>query len=428
MLSNRNIFIVTVLLLVAFMQILYPIPSPIPTNQLFLMLGALLVLMQASKGSFHVDLYSVAFLAAIVLSIVSNDIPQFFKPWSRFMQFTFLFIAASPMLQGEDVNRARRQMTMGVLWATGIIAAWSFAGYVLGFGLYNWGGISGYMGVTGHPNFLGMFVMVAIIWFAALFFRCTEMYERVILAILWIGCVIMLLLSASRASLASGLLGSLIVVYLRLQRSAGKMMTAGFVLAALTFVALPYLMPYASTMQKKDQNNENLEESFSATRGYIWELRYMELDESPYVGVGAFSCDINLPEAHVFYSENTGSIELGSSYLGLLSQLGWIGFITYLLLVVPVAWKAYRYATRQQTPYAQLMFALLFCISAHMIFEGYAITAGAVQCVILWFVVGAATQCDKVADYPILWEKEDPITPEEYVDWREKQEELGMRS
>jgi len=51
--------------------------------------------------------------------------------------------------------------------------------------------------------------------------------------------------------------------------------------------------------------------------------------------------------------------------------------------------------------------------------EGYAITAGAVQCVILWFVLGMAFQCDKVADYPVFWEKEDPITPEEYVAWRE---------
>ena len=421
MFSNRNVFVVTVLLLVAFMQIMHPVP--LPTNQLFMVLGALLVLMHASRDTFHVDLYSVAFLATIVLSIVCNDIPQFFKPWSRFLQFVFLFIAASPMVRSIEVDRVRRQMTMGVLWATGIIAAWSIAGYVLGFGLYNWGGISGYMGVTGHPNFLGMFVMVAIIWFAALFFRCTEMYERIILGTLWLGCVIMLLVSASRASLASGLLGSLIVVYLRLQRSAGKMMTAGFVLAALSFIMLPYLLPYATNMLKKDENNENLEESFAATRGYIWELRYMELDESPYVGVGAFSCDISLPEADIFYNANTGSIELGSSYLGLLSQMGWIGFIAYLLLVVPVAWKAYRYATRQQTPYAQLMLALLLCISAHMIFEGYAITAGAVQCVILWFVVGAAAQCDKVADYPILWEKEDPITPEEYEAWREEQEE-----
>ena len=424
MFSNRNIFIATIVLLVGFMQIMYPIPSPLPTNQLFMILASILVLIKANQGGVGLSLSALAFFGTIVLSIAANDIPEFFKPWSRFMQFAFLFIAASPLFHGGEVDRVRRQMAMGVLWSAGIISIWSFAGYVLGFGMYNYGGISGYMGVTGHPNFLSMYVMVTMVWLSALFFRCTEKREYVIIASLWAMCLIVLLTSASRGSLAAGLVGSIIVIYLRLRRSASKLVTAGVVIAILTILAMPYLMPYAETMLKKDVNNETLEDSFSSTRGYIWALRYMELRESPVVGIGAYSCDIELPMAETFYSASNGSIELGSSYLGMLSQQGWLGFIAYLFLVVPIAWKTFRYATVQQTPYAQLMFGLLVAISSHMAFEGYAITAGAVQCVILWFVVGAASQCDKVADYPILWEKEDPITPDEYAEWREQQEDM----
>lgn len=421
MFSNRNIFIVTVLLLVAFMQVLYPIPSPIPTNQLFLILGAVVVLFHAKGDEFHFDMAVLAFIGAIVLSIVSNDIPALFKPWSRFAQFIFLMLAGSNMLRSKDIDRIRRQMNMGVLWSAGIIAIWSFVGYFLGFGRYIWGFIHGYMGVTPHPNFLGMYVLVAMVWFAALFFRCTDMKERIILGSLWSMSLVVLLLSASRSALACGLLGTLIIVYLRLQRSVGKIMTAAFVMAAIFFISLPVLLPYAETMMKKGEDKENIEEAFEATRGEIWELRFMEIAESPYVGVGAYSCDINLPMAYIFYDHDTGSIEQGSSFLGLLAQVGWIGFSIFLLLVVPVVWKAFRYATREQTPYAQLMFALLAAIMCHMVVEGYAITAGAVQCVIFWFVLGGAAQSDKVADYPILWEKEDPITPEEYEEWKEQQ-------
>ena len=94
-------------------------------------------------------------------------------------------------------------------------------------------------------------------------------------------------------------------------------------------------------------------------------------------------------------------------------------FIAFMAILVSTGWKAWRDATVQRTPYAQLMFSLCFAIGAHMVFEGYAMTAGAIQCVILWMLIGAADQCDKVADYPVAWEKEDPITPEEYVQWRD---------
>lgn len=418
MFSNRNIFIVTVFLLVAFMQVLFPVPSPIPTNQLFMILGALLVLIHANGNEFHFDMTVLAFIGSIIISIVSNDIPALFKPWSRLVQFILLMLAGSNMLRSMDIDRIRRQMNMGVLWSTGIIAVWSFFGYFLGFGKFIWGVIHGYRGVTPHPNFLSMYVLVAIVWFAALFFRCIKLYERVILGSLWSMCLFVLLVSASRSALVCGLLGSLIIVYLRLQRSVGKIMTAAFVIVALFFLSLPVLLPYAETMMKKGENKETIEEAFEATRGKIWELRFMEIRESPYVGVGAYSCDVHLPMAGVFYDHDTGSIEQGSSFLGLLAQIGWIGFSIFLLLVVPIVWKVFRYATREKTPYAQLMFALLIAIMGHMVVEGYAITAGAVQCVIFWFVLGGAAQSDKVADYPVFWEKEDPISPEEYELWK----------
>ena len=424
MFSNRNVFIVTVILLVAFMQVLYTVPTPIPTNQIFLILGAGVVLFHAKGDEFHFDMTVLAFIASLILSIVSNDIPELFKPWSRLVQFVFLMLAGSNLLRSKDIDRIRRQMNMGVLWSAGIIAVLSFFGYFFGFGRYIWGVIHGYMGVTPHPNFLGMYVFVAMVWFAALFFRCTNMTERVLMSSLWVMCLVVLLLSASRSSLACGLVGTLIVVYLRLQRSVSKVMTAAFVIVALFFLSLPVLLPYAETMMKKGEDKENLEAAFAATRGEIWELRYMEIEESPYVGVGAFSCDIHLPMAYIFYDRDTGSIEQGSSFLGLLAQIGWIGFSIFLLMVVPVVWKVFKYATREQTPYAQLMFALLAAIMCHMVVEGYAITAGAVQCVIFWFVLGGAAQSDKVADYPILWEKEDPITPEEYEIWKEQQGDI----
>lgn len=426
MLNNRNITIGSFILLFAFMQVMWPIPLPVPTNQLFMILGMLIVLNKAGSGEMRINWRCAAFIGIIALSIICNDIPEFFKPWQRFLQFVFLFIAASPLFESYEVARVQRHLTIGILWACGVVSVVSFVAYVTGTGAYLTGIIQGYMGITPHPNFLGMYVMVAMVWFASLYFRSTENWERITWAGSWLACLIVILLTASRSSTACGLLGTLLVAYLRFRNNAGKLITALFVLVFAFIMALPYLLPYMETMMKKgvSADSEETDELVAATRGAIWELRFQELDESPVLGVGAYSCDINLPHAEIFYTKSTGAIEQGSSYLGMLAQLGWLGFICYLAIAVPIFIKAFKKAYVENTPYAQLMVALMVPIFVHMLVEGYAITAGAIQCVILWLVLGAASQCDKVADYPVLWENEDepPISPEEYVEWKEEQE------
>lgn len=311
---------------------------------------------------------------------------------------------------------------MGNLWACAVITIVSFFGYFLGFGKHMSGFVQSYMGVTGHANFLGFYAMTAMVWFAALFFRGTNIREYAIIAGAWVACLITLLLSASRGATAAGLLGSLLVIYMRLKDNASHMMTAVAVGIGLIIFASPYLAVYMETMTQKGIDTDTMNSSVAATRGYIWELRNMEIEKSPVVGIGAYSCDITLPAASTFYDEKNGSIELGSSYLGLMSQEGYLGFICFLILAIPIAWKTYKYANKQTTPYAQLMLGLIVAIACHMAFEGYLLTAGAVQCVVWWFVLGAAYQCDKVADYPVFWEDNDPITPEEYVQWKENKQ------
>ena len=232
-------------------------------------------------------------------------------------------------------------------------------------------------------------------------------------------CLITLLLTASRAALACGLVGTIMAVYLRYQKNATAMVNAIIIGVVLVILSLPYLVSYTEAMMKKNMNFEDTDSMISDTRGGIWAIRKAEIAESPWIGVGAYSCDINLPFAHVYYNANNGNIELGSSYLGLLSQCGWIGMICFLFVAVPIVRKIVRYAFVERTPYAHLWLPILAACGANMIFEGYLMTAGAVQCIVLWMAISAADMCDKVADYPVAWEKEDPITPEQYVAWRD---------
>lgn len=418
MTKPRIVFLMSALLLIGFMQIIIGIP--VPLHYVFIILSMVLVFM-ARGTEMNINKAVVLFLAACAVSIIGNDIPVFFKPWQRFALFAMMVVGCSPMLRGPEIDKVKRHLYMGGLWAVGVIAVLSFLGYFLGFGRRLGGIVNSYMGVTGHPNFLGFFTMVAMVWIASLFFRCTSMRERYIVVGGWVACVITLLLCSSRSALACGLVGTMLAVYLRFQKNATAMVNSILVGVAVVILSLPYLMPYAEVMMKKNMDFDNMDSVVADTRGSIWELRYQELAESPVIGIGAYSCDTSLPNADIFYDDNTGTIELGSSYLGLLAQCGWFGFISFLLIAVPIVRKCIRYAFRERTPYAQLWLPILFVCAANMLFEGYLMTAGAVQCIIVWMALGAADMCDTVADYPVAWEEndEDPITPEEYVRWRD---------
>ena len=419
----RTIFLAAALMLAMFMQIIYGIP--LPMNYVFLIVAAVFVFMNFG-GGFKTNIGCVLLLLAAMISIMGNNIPEFFKPWPRFALFALVMVSCSPLLNGPKINMARRNLTIGGLWACALITIWSFAGYCTGQGLYLSCFVNGYMGVTGHPNFLGFYAMVTMVALASLFFRCTNMKERIIIGGCWVSCIIVLLVCASRSATGLGLVGSIVAAYLRLQKDKAKQVRLYMIGVCAAIMCWPVLMPYAETMMKKEMNfDDGGEAAIAATRGAIWDLRYQELASSPVIGIGAFSCDISLPNADIFYDATNGSIELGSSYLGLLAQCGWLGFLSFLLIMIPITWKTFKYATQQRTPYAQFFFPILLVCVLHMFFEGYLMTAGAVQCVIVWMVIGACDQCDTVADYPVAWEKEDPITPEQYVYWREHIAEDG---
>lgn len=420
--SPKVVFLLAAVVLFLFIQILYGMP--LPMHYVFI-ISSMLIVVFSGVGERTFNWACMLMLAEMAISIMGNDIPAFFKPWQRFALFIMLMIGCSPLIREEGADRVKRNLATGAMWALGAVALVSFAGYFLGFGQYMTGIVNSYMGITGHANFLGFFTMVAMVWFASLFFRSTEMWERAFFGGAWVGCMITLLLASSRSALAGGLAGTIIAVYLRFQNSASKLMTSIMVGVIAVIMALPHLMVYTEAMMKKTNTLDDTDAMVAATRGGIWELRYLEIEQSPWIGVGAYSCDTSLPFADIYYSETTGTIELGSSYLGMLSQCGWFGFLAFLAIALPIVWKTYRFATRERTPYAQLWLPVLFVIATNMIFEAYLTTAGAVQCIILWLVLSAADQCDKVADYPVFWENEDPITPEEYEYWRENIAEDG---
>ena len=71
-----------------------------------------------------------------------------------FMNAGDLLLGCSPLINGPRINKVRRQMFMGGLWAMGAISIWSFFARFTGQGQYLTGIVNGYMGVFCLSSFV----------------------------------------------------------------------------------------------------------------------------------------------------------------------------------------------------------------------------------------------------------------------------------
>ena len=79
-------------------------------------------------------------------------------------------------------------------------------------------------------------------------------------------------------------------------------------------------------------------------------------------------------------------MELGSTYLGVISQTGVVGFIGFVMILLVSFLHCYKLICATGTFVAMWLMALFAAIGVHMVVEGYATHAGSMQCLFLWLL------------------------------------------
>lgn len=392
---------------------------------LALILLALLTIINAeNKVSFSV----IVFCVCCFLSICANTIPEIFRPWSRLFQFVLLLTAVSPLFQGENISFIRHKTIETIVVSFIAITIASFMLYFSG------GGISavGYFGYAQHPNFLGFFAMMSTVSLLALFLVTNKINKRVIFIILFLASFIIAMLASSRTCLGATIVGCIILIFLEYKKSLSKMFVVVVSVIALAIVAFPLYESYLGGIMYKQDSAEKAG-STTSSRDALWATRIYEFNKSPIFGIGCFAVDTSIqseeddPEAEFYnpYNAVTGSVELGSSYLGLLSQLGIIGFLAFIVIFIKSFYRCYETINKTESIYPKWLFALGICMSIHMIFEGYVVQAGTIMCTFLWCLLA----CMQIP-YDIMEEEEDYIIEklqlihEDNVDDADEDEEI----
>lgn len=367
-----------------------------PVAQLDNMLFIGVVMYLLMKGPKFNSLY-ITLCAYLPIEIILSTPDPLFKSWPRLGLLILVLLLVSPMICSEKAKELRKKL----FWGTGIcsivISVLSFFCYFLGINYMraNTGElvsdyISSQAGAFGGLTVQSM-ILGPISGFAALFcvyFALSKNNNRY-----WyfaIACTGAMLFSASRAAFIATIIGTIILLryFSKSSNLIKKRILPVLILGTLTF---PIWNIALNGMSKKNQ--ERIAYSGTAnSREDKWTIRIEEFKDSPIYGIGFASVS-----NRDYYEPTQGIIELGSSWLGILSMTGIIGFVIFCMMF----YKAAKNAVKYRTPEGALLAAALALVGVHMIAEGHVFAGGSHLCFLVWLVIGCCT------DYtPTLYSKE----------------------
>ena len=320
-------------------------------------------------------------LIAGALSILVSNPPSFFHSWLRFGLFCLVAITASPLVQSPEIRSFRFATLITMLKLCVLIGVISFIFYFMGINymqdIYEVGYLESaglFGGITRQSMLLGPMCGLASIYLIYKALKTRAIWYW-IAAIPCIGCV---LFAASRSAFIALIIGVLATVCLS-AKSLRNLTRILFGLLLVGMLSFPMWRSALSGLEEKQRRNID-NGSLTISRNDKWANRIEEFSAKPIFGIGFGACDLNNKQD---YSVATGTVEPGSSWLGVLSMTGLMGFIPLMLLVI----ASFRNAINVRSDDAALLMGLLVFISIHMAAEGYLIAGGSQLCILAWLII-----------------------------------------
>lgn len=345
-----------------------------------------------------VNIIPIIFLLICAFSILFGKISPFFKPWARLGLFSLLLMAYFPVFQSKFSEKIRVKTFLIMLIIIIFTSIGSFIGYFLGInymevGLptYSEGGQSintagWFGGLTYQSMLLGPICalsLTVLVWI--ILEKTHSKKEKLLLICAAFSCLCCMMLTASRVATIAGIVGALIVLFMKFRRHITKMVRIGTILLVLAWTLYPIYMPYADKVLSKQQKNVESGSMFASRETY-WIHRLEEFTECPIFGYGF--CGVDTKNYGEYSS--TGTIEPGSSWLAILSMTGILGAGYFLCLFGTTISKLYRIFCFQHKSWALLHIGIIAVFAIHFIAEGYIFSAGGPLCFLFWFFFGCA--------------------------------------
>lgn len=339
------------------------------------------------------DLRLVLVLLACILSIVLNNPPALFKSWERFALFFIMLVVVAPLCQNVRIDTFRLKLFNGVIGLLIAVTAISCIAYFGGIDLTvrTPGVVTLFFGgIAGNSMLLAVCAGVSFVCLLnrLLNLQYPEEHRTIYIAgtiILMVASFICLLVSGSRGATLSTVVSILFLFYKRNVGHISRFLIYITVFCALAVASYSLWEPYTKPLIEKQKGNTNTG-SMTASRDSKWEARIDEFLSSPAFGIGFSAVDLKYKED---YLKNGGVVETGTSWGGMLSMVGLLGFLPFLWLYVDLLW--FLFWDNYSLYYSGLLAVVVCWFSVHMVVEGYILAGGSFLCFILWLTMGATS-------------------------------------
>lgn len=353
--------------------------TPSTPQVLYFGLMLLLLFIGITKSTNRISFLMFWLLIASVISIILNDIPEYYNPLGRFLIFVIGILVLSPMVQGNFINLIKVYLFKYTNILLLIITFLSFLGKITGaYSVFDYANL--FSGIT-----TGSMIMAPIAGISLLI-CCWKIYEDyykkktkyyfIILALMSLFCLI---LAGSRAAL----LGSLTaVLFLFIKLFKGKITKMVKVLVFIFFalaITSPIWISYTETLTNKMEFSESQGDQFSS-RADLWDYRIQEFMESPVAGIGFANSHYGLIDT------TTGNIEPGTSWGAILAMIGLLGAIPFLIL--NIKFLKYLYFDKVNLLNSAFLLGILIFFIVHWFAEGYMLAAGSFLFFYAWLSLG----------------------------------------
>lgn len=346
--------------------------------------GILGLLVLQGKKAIFLPLY-VPMILSILLSIGVNDIPVVFKAPARAAIFLVMVFTVGPFIINNPLLQFRRTLFVYVLAFIRCTVVLSFAGYILRLPMVN--NFSGFCGITGHSMILAPLAGIASLNYFYWTLIAQSKKSRLTNVFLMSIAFFTLILSGSRSALGACIVGLFFFLFTMYRMRPIRVFQ--IVCAAVLLMGATYSIwwPYTEKLREKMEYGEK-EGSNTASRDLLWKDRINEFRSFPVFGVGFASYNAEIAKGE---SSKSGTIEPGSSWLFLLSSMGLMGFLSFLLPAVYIVYRAY--VLPDDRPGNAFLGSVLTMFMAHMLFEGYVAAAGSYLCFVLWLFLSEGYYC-----------------------------------
>lgn len=325
----------------------------------------------------------IPFVLSILFSLWVNDIPSVFKSPTRAVAFFCVAFTIGPFIKNIPFQVFRKKLFIYVLALIRGIVFLSFIGYLLGLEMVR--NRTGFCGFTDHSMLLGPLAGIASLNYFYWIFLEKNGKARLLNLFFMFTSLLTLILTGSRSALGACVVGLLFFLFTLYRKRLFRVIQLLVVFAIIMAATNSIWWPYTESLRAKMEYGEE-QGSTTATRDLLWTDRIAEFRAYPLFGVGFASYNTEIAKDK--FNKKSGTIEPGSSWLFLLSSMGLMGFLSFLIPAVYMIFRAFMLPRNILNNV--FLTSILMLMMAHMFFEGHVVASGAYLCFILWLLL---SQC-----------------------------------